>query len=1471
MEKGTNIIHRSNYIIYIDDVRVDQFVISWSATTGLSANQTNATITFFRSPAMDEWKSYLSRVKIFAENPFSKKYSLVFEGDITNRSWSEKKSHMGTVTLHCSGFYHWLEVKVPMGINVKDEMNPLQRFIYEAQNINIDEVRELIISDSEVMLKDNNIQGIIDQLFTKITTGYYEAAGDDTNFGFTNVKERFAILSDVKEEFRESGFLDLFTFSKATYIDSFTAFFMEVIEQLMMEFYQDRDGSLKVKFPGWGEDLLYSHIIDASIVEQISGVSNWVAEPTRVLAIGSATQLQQAMSDRGSLTGDFFHDLSIPIGLYIGDPRRPDTEEYYSATLELEVNGGGGDGDFGGGDDSFDGSSAEVGEGGGNAVKTDNWYDDLPNYRITGQHYSSGGRARHMGVDYSHINDPLYNLGTDGVVIKSGPTSGTMGTMIIIEQQIEGSTYQFIYMHLSGVNVKPGDRVKAGQRIGTTGSTGGGYSGAFTGPHLHFEVWVDEWCKGGYEPGNKYNLHPENFMSKFRHRYAKDGDVGIGGGSKKKAKKSMAERDYDPKVDGPDAEEGEEVESKVTRSGKTTKEPKGTDSSLYVKPQSIKGAITDRRANSEPAAKEADLRVDKNYNVPAKQLAKYMGNFSHLAKTFVKYGEQYGVDPAFCLAIVRMETGTFTSSAWLDKNNPGGIMDWNRAHKYLMHFSSPEEGVRFTIYNLSNLYIKQNGFITPRTIQPMYCPVGAANDPNGTNKYWLREVVKFWNEHRGIKSAGVSDFSPNAGSEGGGEGGGGGYGFTLVNYPKSLSRQPGYINRAISEGMSRFPVEKGLTYSDSIAGKIPTLQFHLTAIINSYSGSLSPGLIIAIISQTTQWRDKYNTSSNVGIMGVSKSHLTEKEISNSKIAQFSIFKGVGVINDARSKKFNGNPFFATAYMLAKDPKKVSEGYHEHKGDLLKYILANGKDWHVQQLVRIMESFLGAFTYVEGNFHKKMTGKFFTQNGKLYRMNEEGTLVPYTDEEAQKLFEEGGGEEGEDGADFTARLSDEERMFKVNLVQVEQELIRMDSAAIGAEDGEFGDEDGGDYDGENPDGDEVSEGPEEAEEGAELNLGKQKESGKGSSSKEKKEESKKSATQQMFDRSQLFPSFGGSRFPNYNTSALIKPSDIGKPRMASRSTLAGTNVMRAAQTILNEEAPVLYTETSDGTVEAVASVSTERKPMQASANKEKDKGKDKDKEKKEKDEKIKRGETDAETKETEEGDTGSAEEKNLDQLGGYLELKPSEIKEYAAEVDELIYQYAKYNMQLHRAMSHNVNVQLSLCLPQLRVGFNMWLEPTRTDLVFYSTGITHSGGFQSGCKTSIQGAFVRDTVTYKDVFDNVFIGDKHATSSEFGDVIEPPDLEHVRNNLSAMHASGLTLEAHKIDLLRKYYTSHNKDNKYSTKWNTDKTPDEIESIIKEEYAKAPEIIQLKIQETRQVINDSVEDFVRYLHAYSMKGK
>jgi murein DD-endopeptidase MepM/ murein hydrolase activator NlpD len=86
---------------------------------------------------------------------------------------------------------------------------------------------------------------------------------------------------------------------------------------------------------------------------------------------------------------------------------------------------------------------------------------------------------RHNGVDYgAPTGTPVRTVG-DGVVDFAGWQNG-YGNVIIIKHSGDRST---VYAHLSRIDVKRGQHVEQGLRIGAVGSTGWA-----TGPHLHFEV-----------------------------------------------------------------------------------------------------------------------------------------------------------------------------------------------------------------------------------------------------------------------------------------------------------------------------------------------------------------------------------------------------------------------------------------------------------------------------------------------------------------------------------------------------------------------------------------------------------------------------------------------------------------------------------------------------------------------------------------------------------------------------------------------------------------------------------------------------------------------------------------------------------------------------------------------------------------------------------------------------------------------
>lgn len=90
----------------------------------------------------------------------------------------------------------------------------------------------------------------------------------------------------------------------------------------------------------------------------------------------------------------------------------------------------------------------------------------------------------HKGIDIAgdRCNGKPAYAAADGVVIRADWYGG-YGNCVIIDH---GNGVQTLYAHLSAHSVALGDVVKAGQEIGKIGSTGNS-----TGPHLHFEVFVD--------------------------------------------------------------------------------------------------------------------------------------------------------------------------------------------------------------------------------------------------------------------------------------------------------------------------------------------------------------------------------------------------------------------------------------------------------------------------------------------------------------------------------------------------------------------------------------------------------------------------------------------------------------------------------------------------------------------------------------------------------------------------------------------------------------------------------------------------------------------------------------------------------------------------------------------------------------------------------------------------------------------
>jgi len=97
--------------------------------------------------------------------------------------------------------------------------------------------------------------------------------------------------------------------------------------------------------------------------------------------------------------------------------------------------------------------------------------------------FGQRGRHFHEGIDLkAAIGTPVYSA-ESGTVLYAASRIRGYGKMVVIRHAGAAKGLATIYAHNSKLLVRPGQKVKKGQKIAISGQTG-----KSNGPHLHFEI-----------------------------------------------------------------------------------------------------------------------------------------------------------------------------------------------------------------------------------------------------------------------------------------------------------------------------------------------------------------------------------------------------------------------------------------------------------------------------------------------------------------------------------------------------------------------------------------------------------------------------------------------------------------------------------------------------------------------------------------------------------------------------------------------------------------------------------------------------------------------------------------------------------------------------------------------------------------------------------------------------------------------
>lgn len=311
----------SDYLIYFDDVLMNEYVLSYNANLGVDIGIGNASVAMMYAPSFNKISVNDSvsdgiengiQLKIFESNVFSGKYNMVFDGIIKQKMLSRDSSGF-QLTFSAVDYLYWMnKIIAPISIPFNEAVSPGERLKWKAQSVDPDKTANVEISKAG-SLKGKTIQEYFDRLKEKSFSNSKIYSEENSVVHFDDTVNRVEIMGDINKALVRDEVIDFVVNSNSVFADTVYVSMSNTTNNLMMEFYQDRDGIIRIKPPFWNEAVLKDHIIDPLMIISSSETTDWTKYYTRIIVTGG---VEEWMPESGSTSTKV--DLLTPVGVYLG-------------------------------------------------------------------------------------------------------------------------------------------------------------------------------------------------------------------------------------------------------------------------------------------------------------------------------------------------------------------------------------------------------------------------------------------------------------------------------------------------------------------------------------------------------------------------------------------------------------------------------------------------------------------------------------------------------------------------------------------------------------------------------------------------------------------------------------------------------------------------------------------------------------------------------------------------------------------------------------------------------------------------------------------------------------------------------------------------------------------------------------------------------------------------------------------------